>query len=269
MPSQYDWLTSQEKLALAMTTAGSMRGLASFMGITHQKLGRWLREGHTGGVKRIPDDSETIALIDSVFEAHRDISRAEAQASGIPFDEETPVFAKRKLLRKTDEFGEQVLGDRVFVEHTQFIRSDLRQAIFYGIHQTEQYYTANVRSVIDLAHYLNLSDERIGRKRTDTQRMHLASLLLAQADEEEYRPIFTPVENFRRGSSAIRAVKSIEASIRQRHEPATSDDDKNTSLADQYLMQLIPRSYVEPAKQARAKRAAQRRAKPKGGRGPK
>jgi hypothetical protein len=268
MPSKYDWLTAQEKLALAMTTAGSMRGLASFMGITHQKLGRWLREGYEGGIKAIPQDAETTALIDSVFESHRDIARAEAESYGIPFDEETPVFASRKYLSKTDEFGEPILGDRVFVENTQFINSNLRQSIMYGVHESGLYYSASVRSVIELALYLQTADERIGKfRRKPGQYEHLASLLLAvEDDEEEFRPIFTPIQIFRPGSSGIKAVKSIEAYIRQRHEPATGE--KQTSLADQYLMQLIPRNYVDP-RSARAKRANARRKKPKGGRGPK
>ena len=38
-------LTSQAKLALAITSAGSQRNLAKLLGVTHQKVGRWLREG--------------------------------------------------------------------------------------------------------------------------------------------------------------------------------------------------------------------------------
>lgn len=260
--TDYDWLSPQEKLALSMTTARSMRGLAAALGVTHQKLGRWLREGENGGVKSIPTDPETTAAIDTVFEAHRDIARAQAAVTEIPFDEELPVFAERKKLRSGKT------GDRVIVHNTQFIRPKTRQDILYFMHETERYYTASVRSVIELATYMQEADERAGRKkrdRTDAQWQYYAQLLLAENDGEEYRPVYTRAEGFGPWTSRQNAVKSVETLIRQRHEPATGE--RRTALADEYLFQLIPANYVHRKRKPRESSDSKRRPKAKGGRG--
>lgn len=234
------------------------------MGISHQKLGRWLREGEEGGVKNIPQDQATIDLIDSVFESHRDIARAEAESNGLPFDEDLPLFASRKPLRSGQP------GDRVFIENTQFIRKNTRRDILYFIHETERYYTVSVRSVIELASYMQEADERAGKRRRDrnaAEYQYYAQLLLAEEDGEDFRPVFTRAEAFGPWTLRKNAVDSVETYIRQRHEPATGVP--RTQLADEYLLQLIPANYVHRKRAARPKRDSKRRPKTKGGRDPK
>ena len=84
-------LSKQEKLALIMTSAGSMRNAASLIGITHQKLGRWLREGEQGGVSHIPDDPAIDYAINVAFSIHKDIARDQALSDGVPFNAKAPV----------------------------------------------------------------------------------------------------------------------------------------------------------------------------------
>ena len=71
-------LTQQDKLALALTSAGSMRSLAKQLGITHQKVGRWLREGEPGGIKAIP--AAASQAIGKVFTHHVKLAKEVATA---------------------------------------------------------------------------------------------------------------------------------------------------------------------------------------------
>lgn len=241
-------LSSQEKLALAMTTARSMRDLARFMGISHQKLGRWLREGESGGVKSIPNDPETRRLIDDAFQAHSEVAKEQAEAEGLPFDPEVPVFAHRGVLRKGG------LGDRVVIDHAQFIRKDLRDAVFVFLHETQRYYTLSVRSVVELALYLKQADERVRRrKRERTQWEEIAAIQLEQSLElgHELRPIYTKIEGFGPRTETYKAVTAVQNKLKQKHESATGA--KGTAFADQYLLQLIPQNYVGFTRPPKAK----------------
>lgn len=234
-----------------MTTAGSMRGLASFMGITHQKLGRWLREGQEGGVKAIPTSAQEI--IDTAFEAHRDISQAQALIDQIPFDPDAPVFAHRKALRNG------MPGDRVFVEHTQHIRSDLREAIMVFIHESQRFYTLSIRSVVELALYLKQADLRTKKSRkrqTDYEAIAQAQLELSEEEGVEKKAIFTKIEYFGPRSNTYDAVREVTKKLRQKHEPATGVP--GTALADQFLMQLIPANHVTFVRPAKAKKRARK-----------
>lgn len=242
-------LSSQEKLALAMTTARSMRDLARFMGISHQKLGRWLREGEEGGIKSIPNDPETRRMIDDAFLAHSEAAREQAQAEGLPFDPEIPVFAHRGMLRKGG------LGDRVVVDHSQFIRKDLRDGIFVFLHESQRYYTLSVRSTVELALYLKEADERTRRrKREQTEWEALAAAQLEHALElgQELRPIYTKIEGFGPRTETYKAVTAVQNKLKQKHESATGA--KGTALADQYLLQLIPETYVGFTRPSKAKK---------------
>lgn len=241
-------LSSQEKLALAMTTARSMRDLARFMGISHQKLGRWLREGEPGGAKAIPSDIETQSLIDTAFEAHREVSREQAQAEGLPFDEEAPVFAYRGSLRKGG------LGDRVIIDRAQYIRKDLRDAVFVFLHESQRYYTLSVRSVVELATYMKQAEDRIKRRkrqRTQTEWQNAAALILAEEEGQETRPVYTKIEGFGPRTETYKAVSAVQNKLKQKHESATGA--KGTALADQYLLQLIPQNYVGFTRPSKAK----------------
>jgi hypothetical protein len=248
-------LTLQDKLALAMTTAGSQRNLASLLGITHQKLGRWLREGQPNGAKSIPTDSAAVKAINQAFHIHATVSKEQAQIDNIPFDQNAPVFAHRKPLRNGAP------GDRVIVDHTQYMTRELRTNVLSHIHKTKRYYAVSVRSTIELARYFKSGEGKLrGKIRTDAQDIGRQEIVNKLEAGQIVGPIYTKYESFGPLSATSNALKGVEQKIREKHEPATGE--KGTALADQLLMQLIPADYFE-RKKAIKQRARKARRKPK------
>jgi hypothetical protein len=261
-------LTAQDKLALALTSAGSQRRLAAQLGITHQKLGRWLREGEAGGIKAIPTDIFTRTAIDLVFADHRKAARARARKDQVPYNADVPAF----MIRKPLSTGQ--MGDRVFVEHTEFIKRDVREQVFQGAVDSQRFYAGSVRSVVNLRSYFRgVAAEEIRRRhRTDVSVSELTSHIQRDwiGDEKRERgriidplrpfPLFTMREGLKIGSGDPTAVRGIERQLREKHEPATGQP--GTVAADEYLFQLIPADYEEaPAGPTRKRRNQRVRAK--------
>jgi len=247
-------LSSQDKLALALTSYGSVRALSRDLGVSHQKLGRWLREGQLGengeriGVVKIPDEAR--GAIDAVFDIHVGIAREQARVDKLPFNKSAPVFVERKLMRDGNK------GERVAAEHTQFIRPDLRVQTMVNATKSGKYLQASVRSKIDLKRYfkeraLELAQQR--GYRTDKYRIKqlsdsmLGSFLKKEKEQKnriidkgEAFPLYTQYENISaaRRADPVEAALGIEDKLRRKHEPATGTG--NTALADSFLFQLMP-----------------------------
>lgn len=265
-------LTRQERIALALTSAGSQRSLARSMGVSARTLGRWLREGEPEGVKAIPDYADD--AINAVFAIHRDIVIDQAQADKIPYNYYRPIFLERKTLR-TGKPGDRVVGD-----NTEFIRSDLRQQVMQDQQRSERYISASVRSIIDLKRYFRLDadgnvKQRYLKKSTPalTAASNLNQFVARERrekgriiDKHEPFPLYTRYEDISplRAKTDLRGVVGIEEQLRQKHEPATGAP--GTLTADQYLFQLLPAQYVEKLRlqkqskkqQARNKRSAKK-----------
>lgn len=254
-------LTPQDKLALALTSAGSMRNLAALVGVTHQKIGRWLREGHPDGVKAIPREAH--AAIDQAFAIHRDIAKQQARVDQVPFDRQAPVFMERKTMRN----GEK--GDRVFAEHTHFIRSGLRQEVVWNAQQSRKFMAVSIRSTVDIHRYSRrIAANEIKAGRTDVdlktltgyvqtsfekglineakrqaarelprnaspeQRAELERVIFgdlferrsaAVTDRVKPQPIFTKYANISpQMGNDPRGVMTAESLLRRKHEPATT-----------------------------------------------
>ncbi|MBK9497429.1 MAG: hypothetical protein IPO08_23485, partial [Xanthomonadales bacterium] len=245
-------LTLQDKLALAMTTAGSQRALASLIGITHQKLGRWLKEGQTGGAKKIPDDRETLKAINQAFNIHSQVSAEQARVDRIPFSKTSPVFAYRKPLKNG------TLGDRVVIEHTQYLSRELRQKVLSHVQESKSYFAVSVRSTIELSIYFKQTEQELKHRiRTDSQDLARAELKGKIKEGVAVGPIFTKYESFGPKSSKAQALKGVEKKLREKHEAAVGQ--KGTALADQFLLQLIPANYYEPKASAKGKTTRARR----------
>lgn len=105
--------TRQQKLALAMTSAGSQRALARQLGVSHQQVGRWLREGDplhidadgsmpmnkNGTLKRFGGAPDWIAdQLDYVFDIHREITKEQAKVDRVPYNATVPVYTERRYL---------------------------------------------------------------------------------------------------------------------------------------------------------------------------
>lgn len=244
-------LTPQDQLALALTSAGSMRNLAALVGVSHQKIGRWLREGHPDGVKVIPKEAH--AAIAQAYSIHRDLARQQARVDNLPFDSRAPVYMERKPLRT----GEK--GDRVFAEHTHFIRSGLRQEVIWNAQQSRRFMQVSIRSTVDMARYARrIAEQEHKAKRHGS--ISLAKLTkyvqagLEKRAANEIRagvspqPIFTKYANISPAmGDRTQGVMTAESLLRRKHEPATTQAIEGearpipgTKLADQLLFQLLP-----------------------------
>lgn len=259
-------LSAQEKLALALTSAGSTRELGRRLGVSHQKVGRWLREGEAGGVKSIPGDLFTQAGIDNVFNEHVRITRERAKADRIPFNAAAPVYMERKPLKS----GEP--GDRVIAEQTQHIRSALRAQVMQAAHDSKKIYAASVRSVVNLKSYFRRrAAEEIGRRqRRDVSvnqlaryietsfRQNLRDKNRAITDTSKPFPLYTRKEGLLIGRKGDRrTITSIEKKLAEKHEPSTGEP--GTVLADKYLFQMTPADYAAPRKRKTTRSKSKRR----------
>lgn len=241
-------LTLQDKLALMMTSAGSHRALASLVGVSHQKIGRWLRVGepatvdpttgyiiHGPGARIIPESARP--LIDAAFALHKDVTRVQAREDGLPYNPSAPVFIARGIMRNGQK------GDRVIALKTEYIRPELRNEFIARLQQSGRFYQASVRSIINVYSYAEKT------ARTDVKQRGrgidprivadaIARKLLDDRSLEEgieESPLYTRYENISPGVRTANALYGINRKLQEKHEPHA------VKLADQYLFQVIPR----------------------------
>lgn len=155
-------LSAQQALAL-IATGHSQRQIAATLGVSHQKIGRWLREGQPDGVKVIP--SSIVPMLQVLLNIHAEQSFQQAQADSIPYSKDYPVFAYRPLEVPEADGKMRPQNMRMFIDGTQFIRDDLRRKIFYSMWITDDFLKASIASVIDWLKYvqerfLTLSEQR-------------------------------------------------------------------------------------------------------------
>lgn len=263
-------LTQQDKLAIMLTGAGSQRRLAAQLGISHQKLGRWLRVGQprvidpeTGeilrqaGAKEIPNDAATRSAIANTWSLHKKFVKHYAREHGLPFDDRIPVFIYRKPLTKGKQAG--MLGDRVYAEHTEFIRPEVRLNFLGLMQQSKQFYVASIRSTVNIFSYAGSTKEpNPYATESVRQRRYLKdSLFISGEDTIEHGgttiPLYTKYEAIAPFTELKRSVLGIEKKLRA-HEPHAQH------LADQYLFQLIPATNQH---EATSKKTSKRPAKRK------
>ncbi len=245
-------LTLQDKLALALTSYGSVRALADDIGVSARTVSRWLREGQTDdvgrsiGVRAIPEYAAD--AIDAVFAIHRDITKEQARIDRLPFNAAAPVFIERKPLRTTGQ-----KGDRAVAEYTQFIRPDLRVETIKQSAKSGKFLQASVRSRIDLKRYFKeRAIEKIKERGWRLSPAELARSMLNSFLEKEAREknriidkgepfsLYTQYENISpQRRDHLAAAMGVEDKLRKKHEPATGTG--NTALADAFLFQLMPR----------------------------
>lgn len=280
-------LTLQDKLALALTSYGSMSALARDMGVSRNTVKRWLNEGRVNedeasdqagepiGVLRIPDYAAP--LIDTVFEIHRDVSKEQARVDKLPYNAAAPLFVERKALRTGAK------GDRAVAENTQFVRPDLRVESIKRAAASGVYLQASVRSRIDLKRYFKeRAIEKIKERGWRMSAAELARSMLNAFVEKERKEknriveksepfsLFTQYENISpRRKDHLAAALGIEDKLRAKHEPATGAG--NTALADAFLFQLMPHpnNANQNASAAKPRRASAKNRRHIKGAGPK
>lgn len=258
-------LTSQDKLALALTSAGSMRNLAKLVGVSHQKIGRWLREGQPNGAKTIPKDAA--AAIYVAFEFHKDISQQQSKIDRTFYDPNAPVFFVRPAIRSG------VPGERLAVNNTQYISQKLRDQIFKILQKTKQISNISVRSIIDLRSYLGakstasaatltdkFTDRRVNANGEYKNEKNQFTLLGSFKNREKEKPgsgfiapINTRMTDFSVKADVQLSLNNINSILSSKHSPHA------ISLADQFLIQTLPGQYENQSK-PKKQTAAQKRA---------
>jgi len=226
-------LTNQEKLALAITSYGSQRALARALGVTHQKVGRWLKEGLPGGVKAIPVPYAD--PIDRVFANHVGAAAAQAQADRIPFDPKFPVFMRRgDPLRNGDE------SKIFYAQNTEYLRPLIRREILRNVIATKKILKASVGSKIDVLKAVSQSGLASMREKYDQR--------LGKLKSPEVLPVFTKGIDVRGG--AVRMVDEIEKYLREKHAPSAKD------IGTEFLFQLktVPNRGKSKPKRSENKR---------------
>lgn len=266
-------LTPQEKLALALTSAGSQRALAKLVGVSHQKIGRWLREGipatidpttgyliASAGAKTIPLDA--LPAINQAFEIHQDIAQAQAKADNLPYDPKTPIYARRI------NHQDGAVGNRVLVENTQYIRDELRDRVIESTARSKKYYKVTVRSIVNLYAYASKAasidlekttsfktknkreKNRLLKKKSESFFKHLVNHTGIQKQFYEQAPMYTSGDaltyrqpNGRFVTDPESAKRALNYKLRTKMQPAAVDG----GLADQMIFQTFS-NPVTPAK---------------------
>jgi hypothetical protein len=174
-------LTLADKLALIYTSAGSQRGVAALVGISHQKVGRILHAQMEGTPlsDRVLKDPGLIAAIDQGFAIHKQVTREQARIDGIPFDPAIPVFVSRMPRYLWDTYidtrgkkhpvpkidpktGRQwiVPGDRAEALHMHWMRDALRERWIVRESLAGKYAALSIGSIVNLKKY-NAAAQRL------------------------------------------------------------------------------------------------------------
>ena len=243
-------LSSQDKLALALTSAGSMRNLAKLVGVSHQKIGRWLREGEPTGAKKIP--AEATDAINVAFAFHKDVTKQQAKLDRFPYNPQAPVFAERPTLRNGKP------GERLAVNNTEYIKPQLRNKIFEDLQKTKQIQGISVRSQINLRSYLKAKPtdnaSEVSRKfkiRTSTDERGRLTLLGSFKKREETSPGTGFIAPINITAVDFRPQADIELSINNINTLLKKHSPHATVFADQFLIQTLPGQYENQSKPKR------------------
>jgi len=261
-------LSARDQLALIMTGATSLRAAARELGVSHQKLGRWLREGEPGGVKAIPKDTFTRAAIAAAYSEHADRAREHARALGAPLPPGLPaVMIERRELQ--DAEGRPYKSDRLRIQGAQYLGDDLRRRLIEGAQRSGRYAAVSVRSVVSIIDYFRaklLAQQAAGQLRNYTPaRVEKEARKIARdfarqrtAQDGEFvranMAMFTQSEPLRPGADPELAASSVAEKLRAKHEPATHGEAgalPGTVLGDLISLQLMPAPTAREQRQER------------------
>lgn len=250
-----------------MTLAGSQRRLAALIGVSHQKVGRWLTIGGTtpqGEPSRVkpPTDPATLGAIAAAFDIHRTVTREQARIDGVPWNPRAPAAVYRPLMPDGRP------GDRIAIKHSHWMTDATRREILRAAYQSRKFFGVSVRSVIQIAAY-NRGIKRLEaagaiagrseRQEIDRQIFRIQEQLAKGGAGPETGAVYTPTQplNPRDGFQFGIIMQNINDRLRQRHEPATGT--AGTRLADEILLQLDPRQNAVSIATREARAAESRR----------
>ena len=262
-------LTLRDKLALIYTSAGSLRRLSSFTGLSRYRVTKLLQPQFLGGyAENAPqrDDPDLKAAIDAAFSIHKDLCAQVTRAHRLPYLANVPVYMERaprtyiddrgRRRLRLDDNGRPILGERVFVPHTHWIDSSLRERWIEQARLTRFFYQISVRSEIDLAVYFDETEERFARervKRTDAQWQNRAQFQRKIEAGQRVGYVYTTYRSMSPRFSAGHIEADIFNQLRAKHEAAA------LNLADQWLLQTDTRDEAIKRKAHKTTRRARKR----------
>lgn len=224
-----------------------MRAMAGELGITHQKLGRWLR-----GETQVPADAFTSRGVTIVFNQHIARVKRANKIQDLPWL--GPVYLDRRPLRDGKP------GDRVVIHHTQYLGADIRALIIAAVQGSREFFGLSVRSIVDLATYWNRAEDAFkdsGRRiRTESEQANREHLRYQIRTGLALKPIYTKYVNVGKYSNAGEAIRQTEQRLREKHEPAASIP--GTVVADEILLQLYPLTYAARPEPKRSRAVSKR-----------
>lgn len=273
----------------------SQRQMAAVMGVSPRTVGRWLREGTSEGIRKIPREARD--LINIAFEIHKDLARDAAKRFEIPFQGDFPVYAVRKPLPETRRVidretgviynkptgrpkldpatGLPILGDRIYIENAQFFSSEMRQIVILDFALTGKMVVASVGSRVNLyRYYQETLAQRLDEQRRSTKRGKATPGEVRQAMRDsfestfgidvkeleqstEIKDIYTRKRVIAPGFNQVAEIKDIENHIRQKHEPAAGE--KGTAIGHTIIVQMMRESTNEANARIAAREAAKNR----------
>lgn len=237
----------QDKLALMMTSAGSQRQLAAFVGgVSHQQIGRWLTIGQTtpqGEPSRVrpPTDPEILDAIDTAFELHVQVCRDQAQADHIPFSISAPVYATRRI------YSDGAIGQMVDIRSTHRLSDELRAQVIRSAHDTRPdfYYAVTVQSLVAQVPYWWYTENRLDFskiRRTEEMVCYRDHLMPSNEEDDEYSAGRVKLQKINTKVSAMSSIvpasfviAEVENKLQVRHAPAIGDE--GTALATKISFQ--------------------------------
>lgn len=245
-------LSIADKLALMLTSAGSQRRLAAYIGASHQQVGRWVKGARvneeTGNVTNEPRDALIRANIENAFKQYRTAVYAQSRHDRIAYAKDAPVNFYRLP---------GAPGLRVVAENTGALRQEVFDTAIRQHVESGQYYEISVRSIVNLQAYFDRGEEKYKAQRdrggevAERMKIHRASLEKRLNDGKNLLPIWTRRENTMNVSTET-TLSHLHKKLREKHEPATSLP--GTVFADQIMLTQLPPNYVQsPAKRTKKK----------------
>lgn len=262
-------LSLRDKISLIYTSAGSQRGVASLVGISHQKIGRILHEQSS---PRVLSDPGLIAAVDLAFSIHKDMARTQARVHALPYDPRYPIFIQRMPLKETERrpTGELVFddytqkwepkykffpvidpktgkqriipGDRVAALHTHWLSDRIRNAWIAAMQKTGKFAAASVGSIVNLIVYSKRADQEFkGKRRRPDQedsRLQIKDKIINQQIINGL--IYTKYTAMDAQFPSHYIIDDINRKLNEKHAPATGDP--GTAFANQILLQVDTRA---------------------------
>ena len=234
-------LSLRDKVSLIYTLAGSQRGIASLVGVSHQKIGRILHAPEHGGYapnSRALTDPGLIAAVNQAFEIHRQVCKSQAVVHGLPYSSAVPIFYERKPLR------DGTLGDRVAALHTHWVSDELKATFLAIMQRSGRFAAASLGSVVDLVVYSRRADKMQGRKYRDNKRINDKISIQNKIEQNVVQgPIYTKYTPMDPRLPLDAVLSDIFGKLNQKHAPAVTGP--GTLLATTILMQVDTRKDTD------------------------